>query len=706
MRKKVSHIVCCHIRMLFVLGSLSLFPFISFSQTNPPTEEEERKEDYLEQLIEQNDNSSGDYEGLIDLDRSLREHPINLNKATVEDMSPLHELALLTDIQINAILTYRQKVGYFISVYELQAVPYLDVNTIKILLPYIRVNSDITAAQVSLHEVLFDGDYTLLARGQQVLQKQEGYSPVDTSASSSTRYLGSPLGLYGRFRYQFGTKFSYGITGQKDPGEEFFKGSQKKGFDFYSYHLYYRSNKFLKAIALGDYELKFGQGLLVASGFGVTKSSLITDIKYGGRTLRPYTSTNEFNFFRGAAAVVGTNNIFITAFASYKKIDGNIGSIDTIGDNVFVTSIGGDGYHRTPSEVANKNTIGQTVFGGNADFRIGSLLLGASAIHSRFSASLEPPYQPYNTFVFRGDQLTNGAIHYDWQYRNFNFFGEGAIDDAGGKALVSGLMISVDPKVDLVFMYRNYARDFHSLYANAFGESGTNNNESGLYNGIIIRPSRKWSVNAYADFFAKPWLAFNADGPTNGTEYLVQLTYKPNKVLEIYGRWKDEFKMQNASQDIVPVDYLVNTRKQNLRFNLIYKASSSITVKSRVEWVFFRQENSPLQHGFLAYQDIIWKKLGFPVSLSARFCLFDADDYDARIYAYENDVLYAFSIPAFSDRGIRYYLVARYTVTRGIDIWLRYAQTYYSNLDVIGSGLDEINGNHKSELKAEVRFKF
>src|SRR4029079_13012186 len=118
----------------------------------------------------------------------------------------------------------------------------------------------------------------------------------------------------------------------------------------------------------------------------------------------------------------------------------------------------------------------------------------------------------------------------------------------------------------------------------------------------------------------------------NGTEYLVQLTYKPNKVLEIYGRWKDEFKMQNASQDIVPVDYLVNTRKQNLRFNLIYKASSSITVKSRVEWVFFRQENSPLQHGFLAYQDIIWKKLGFPISLSARFCLFDADDYDARIY--------------------------------------------------------------------------
>ena len=152
--------------------------------------------------------------------------------------------------------------------------------------------------------------------------------------------------------------------------------------------------------------------------------------------------------------------------------------------------------------------------------------------------------------------------------------------------------------------------------------------------------------------------------------------------------------------------YLVNTEKENLRFNLSYKASASVTLNSRAEWVIYHEEKKPVSHGFLVYQEINYKLPGFPLRLDGRFCLFDADTYDARIYAYENDVLYSFSVPAFSNRGIRWYLLARYSVMRGVDVWLRFAQTYYSNLETIGSGLDEINGNTKTELKAEVRFRF
>lgn len=682
-----------------------LYPRISFSQNTPPVEEQ-KKEDYIEQIIGQDENNTGDYESLVDLEKNVRDRPINLNTATAEDMKPLHELVLLTDVQINAILTYREKLGKFISVYELQAVPYLDLETIKALLPYVKVTSDISSAQIKTRDLLFGGDYTVLLRGQQILEEQKGFSPVDSTSSSDTRYLGSPLGLYARFRYQYGTKFSYGITGQKDAGEEFFKGTQKQGFDFYSAHVYYRGNNWLKAVSLGDYELKFGQGLLVASGFGISKSSLVMSVKYGGRTLRPYTSTNEFNFFRGAAAVVGTKNISVTAFISHKKIDGNVGAVDTLGDNIFVTSIGGDGYHRTPAEVADKNTISQTVFGGNADFRIHTLTLGLSAIHSQFSVPLEPAVDPYSQFHFHGDHLTTGGAHYDWQYHNFNLFGEAAIDDDGGKALISGLLISIDPRIDLSMIYRNYGKDFHSLYANSFAESSTTDNEKGLYNGIIIRPARGWELDAYADFFKKPWLDFGIDAPSNGSDYLVQLNYKPNKVLVIYARWKDETKQQNSTLNDEPLDYIVNARKQNLRFDLNYKATPSVTIHSRAEWVFFKEEKLQTQNGFLAYQDIIFHKLGSPLQLTGRICLFDADTYDARIYAYETDVLYAYAVPAFSNRGMRFYVVARYNIIRGIDVWLRFAQTYYSNLDVIGSGLDEIQGNTKSEIKAEVRFKF
>ncbi|MEO6166110.1 MAG: hypothetical protein ABIO98_01210, partial [Chitinophagales bacterium] len=317
-----------------------------------------------------------------------------------------------------------------------------------------------------------------------------------------------------------------------------------------------------------------------------------------------------------------------------------------------------------------------------------------------------PDLQPYNQFKFQGDQLTTGGIHYDWQYRNFNLFGEAAMDEDGGKAFISGLLISIDPRIDLAMIYRNYGKDFHSLYANAFAESSTTDNESGLYSGIILRPVKGWTISAYLDLFEKPWLDFGIDAPSNGIEMLAQVTYKPNKILEIYGRWKDESKQQNSTLNDEPLDYIVGVRKQNLRFNLSYKASASFSLHSRAEWVFFKEEKISAQHGFLAYQDIIYRKLGSPLQLTGRVCLFDADTYDARIYAYENDVLYAYSIPAFSNQGMRFYAIARYTITRGIDVWVRYAQTYYTNIDVIGSGLDEINGNTKSEVKAEVRFKF
>ena len=65
-----------------------------------------------------------------------------------------------------------------------------------------------------------------------------------------------------------------------------------------------------------------------------------------------------------------------------------------------------------------------------------------------------------------------------------------------------------------------------------------------------------------------------------------------------------------------------------------------------------------------------------------------------------------FSIPAYYNRGTRTYLTVRYKVMRGVDVWFRYGLTYYDNVDVISSGLEEIQGNHKQEIKAQVRFKF
>lgn len=685
---------------------LFLFHQTSFAQIIPP-DNEQKSEDQIEKSVENTDNSEVDYEGLIDLQNELIKHPIDLNKATAEDLQPLMDLDLLSGIQANSIISYRDKLGNFISIFELQAVPYLDVETIKGFLPFVKINSDITDYQITAKELLTKGDYMIMMRGNRYLEEQKGFSPIDSTSTSTSRYLGSPYTLYARFKYSYGTRFSYGITAQKDAGEQFFSGTQKHGFDFYSAHVYYRGNHFLKAVSLGDYELKFGQGLIMYSGFSTGKSPAVMLIKRGGSPLHPYTSVNEYTFFRGGAAVVGNKNISLTGFFSYKPIDGNVTSVDTISEEgTTISSIGVDGYHRTTTELADKNTVKQTVFGGNLDVKLHSLTLGATAIETQLSVPVVKDYQPYNQYQFSGDHLSQAGAHFDWNYRNFNLFGEAALSNNGGKAMTTGMIISIDPRVDLALLYRNFSKDYQFLFANAFAESTTPDNEKGFYTGISIRPKQGWQLDAYADIYHKPWLSFGVNAPSIGTDYFTQLTYKPNKVLIIYARWKDENKQANASPNSEPINYLVDTRKQDLRFNVSYKASPTISLQSRAEWVFFHETNLDARHGFLAFQDVSYRRLGSPVQLTMRMCLFDADTYDARIYAYENDVLYAFSIPSFQNQGMRFYVVSRFTITRGIDVWLRYAQTYYTNLSIIGSGLDEIDGNTKSEVKAEVRFKF
>ena len=93
-------------------------------------------------------------------------------------------------------------------------------------------------------------------------------------------------------------------------------------------------------------------------------------------------------------------------------------------------------------------------------------------------------------------------------------------------------------------------------------------------------------------------------------------------------------------------------------------------------------------------------------SANVRLQYFETDGYDSRLYAYENDVLYAVSLPAYSGKGFRTYAIARYGINRNLDLWVRYARTQLSNVNTIGSGTDQINAPHRSEVKAQIRYQF
>jgi hypothetical protein len=254
--------------------------------------------------------------------------------------------------------------------------------------------------------------------------------------------------------------------------------------------------------------------------------------------------------------------------------------------------------------------------------------------------------------------------------------------------------------------YRNIQRSYQSLYTNAFTESTFPSNEKGFFTGITIRPSIPWRVDAYVDFYSFPWLRYRVDAPSTGGDYLVQLTYKPNKVLEIYTRFRSESKSINVNPNNLTLPPVIPQPKQSWRTHFSYKISSSVTIKNRIETIWFDKKGGNAEKGFLLYADVAFKPLLKPFSASIRLQYFETDGYNSRLYAYENDVLYSFSIPVFYDKGYRYYLNANYDLTKKLTLWLKAAQTLYPDKTLIGSGLDEIKSNHKTEVKLQATYNF
>ena len=696
-------------RGVILIIALILNSSISIAQTK---EDEKNKiiEKRIEYLVEDAEESDADYTTIFDQLSYFFDHPLNLNRADLDD---LEEVGILTSIQINNLLEHIEENGKLMTLEEMQTIEGFDSEVIRLLLPFVKVSSDVDNAQLSLKELLKNGDNQLFMRYQSVLEERKGFSSITDSAllaSPNSRYRGSEPKLYTRYRYKYGRHLSFGFTAEKDAGEEFFAGSQKQGFDYYSAHLFIRNQGKLKQLAIGDYQAQFGQGLTYWSGRAFGKSADIMLVKRSAQGLRAYTSVDESRFLRGGGATFQFGKIDVTAFYSYKNIDANVNLTDSLSDDnevLAVTSIQQTGLHRTFNEIEDKGAIAQQNIGGHISYKTRKLNIGLTGINSDINTDFTPNLQTYSQFRNSENNQTKIGADYNWIFKNFNFFGEYSKSIDAGKAFVSGALITLDPKFSVAVLYRDYDRDFQPISSAGLGEGSTNENEKGMYMGFIAKPVKKFTLSAYYDQFTFPWLKFGINGPSKGYQYLAQLTYKPSKKLEMYVRIRERDKLENTGVDLTEgIDYLVNEKQTNYRFQYAYKVSESFKLKGRVELINYDKTESPFETGYLMYQDILYKPKRFPVSFAFRYAIFDTESFNSRIYAYENDVLYAFSIPAYSNRGVRTYLTARYRVRRGVDLWLRYGLTYYDNLEVISSGLEEIQGNHRQEVKVQLRLKF
>lgn len=651
-------------------------------------------QEYIELLAEQNESESVN-EDLMETLEGYLENKININDTGAHE---LQNLFFINDFQESSLVRYIQQNGELYSIYELEFVNGFDPETRRLLLPFIKVEPMPKTEKFSLRNMFRYGKNNITLGYKRGLETPKGYT--------DSTYLGDPFRTYFRYTFKYKNKVQLSFSGDKDAGEEFFKGSQKQGYDFYGFSLMLKDFGWLKQLVIGNYQLQFGQGLTLWTGASFNLSG-DGSIKKMPQNIRPSGAFTEYGFMNGIATTIGFGkHVSATAFYSHVKCDGtNIAAsaFDEMED--YAQSLYETGYHRTQKEIDKKNTITEDLYGAHVQYRNSNFNVGATAYHVMFDRPVGSQERLDNYNVFSGKQNTNIGIDATYLWRRILFFGEVAMSENTAFAGLAGMQFNVAENTLISAYYRDYGVEYQNLYASALGQNSDVRNERGF--GLNFRTLLPWQVSmvASADAFKFPWMRYQVYSPSDGSDYRIRLTKQLTRKMTLSVNYRYKNKAKNVKLDSLLTYCIEPNKRQNFQLNLKYEASKEWTFNTRVEFSKFSTDSKGDTSGFLMAQDITYRPERIPFSFAMRYALFDAP-YDARIYAFERDLSYEFSVPAHNGKGSRFYFYINWKMAPNINLSARYSIWYYPDKEFIGSGADKINDNKKQEIKLQFRVNF
>ncbi|GHT17921.1 hypothetical protein FACS189429_3130 [Bacteroidia bacterium] len=685
-------------RCILLIFSLLTVIAVAVAQEENQVTIEQLIAEIFEQYAEEQE-SEIDFESFYEILAAIAQNPINLNTATREQ---LENLPFLSANQVQNMLEFRYLYGDFNTIYELQLIDELDMTDIRRMLPFVFAGKggDNERDKIYFREIFTKSKNDLLLRYDHTLEQREGFKISENQNDTVTgkNYLGEPFYTSIKYKFAFANRILFGFQAEKDAGEPFFN-KYGRGYDFFSASMQINDVGIFKTIVAGDFRAGFGMGLVIRQNFSMGKSSYVLNVQPRGAGLKRYTSTGEFNFLRGVGTTVRLKNLEITAFASLRKLDA-----DTAGGSF--TSLNETGYHRLAAENDRKNTVSQKVGGGDITLTTNYLQVGITAVGLAFDVPAMPNSTLANIFAFAGKHQFNASVHYRGVWRNFNLFGETAFDKHFAVATVNAVSFSPISTVDFIILYRNYSPHYNAFFANGFGENSKIANENGWYFGTVIRPYRRWKISAYADSFRFPAPRFGTDYPSYGADFLLQTDFTCSRRTNMSWRLRHKNIFKNYTTNNQNIRQIAENRKWQLRYTLNVSIGQ-FQLKTQLDGNIVQIAQDDANYGVMAFQDINYTFKKFPLKINASFRFFDAQNYANRLYAYEKDILYAFSIPMVYGLGSRYYVNLNYKFNDSLSVWFKFAQTVYSDdRTSIGSGRDKIDGHRKTDLKLQLRWKF
>ncbi len=650
-------------------------------------------EEVLEDLSVNNDinnsvNSLNWENELEELSNRLQE-PVNLNSATREQ---LEQFPFLSDIQIEHLLAYIYVHGQMETIYELQLVEELDRQTIQYLLPFVCIKAINNEPAFRWKTMLKDagryGKNEVLTRLDIPFYKRKGYEHT---------YLGPSVYNSVKYTFRYRDQLYAGGVAEKDAGEPFAALHNRYGYDYYSFYLLLQNCGRLKSLAVGNYRLSFGQGLVMSTDYLMGKTIYASSFNNRSTGIKRHSSTDEYNYFRGVATTVAlTKRLSVSAFYSHRNMDGVV----TDGE---ITSVYKTGLHRSRKEADKKNLLTSQLTGGNVSYQQNHIRLGITGVYYVFNRPYEPELTGYSKYNIHGNHFYNLGIDYAYRWRRFSFQGETAIGKQGWASL-NRLQYSPVQDIQFMLIHRFYSYDYWAMYAHSFGEGSTVQNEQGYYVGLETTPFSHWRFFVSFDLFSFPWKKYRINKPSRGTDGLIQATFTPRTNLSMYLKYRYKQKERDLTGSkgtlTLPIFH------HQLRYRLNYSLNDVFSSRTTLDYNHFHSQDRAATKGYQVTQMISsqlpWTRLFADVQ-GSYFC---TDDYDSRVYVSEKGLLYTFYTPSFQGRGFRCAVRLRYELNKHWLFITKFGETIYLNRNEIGSGNDLIYGNKKADIQMQLRIKF
>lgn len=509
---------------------------------------------------------------------------------------------------------------------------------------------------------------------------------------SEGKYLGSSIKSYQRIRITQGKDLAAGFIIEKDAGETRLN-------DFTVGYIRASNLGPIASFIVGDYVIEAGQGIALWRGFDFQKGAdVVHPAQRRGKGLVPYAASDENYFFRGTAATFVLSDFILTTFYSERSMSA---SLDTAGN---ISSVYTAGYFRTESERTKRNNFSEKMFGAHGEYHFSSdHVIGATSYTANYSR---------NFFLsggrFTGDNLNLIAADYGFSFQKVRLFGEWAMTNgvAGG---ISGMHLAPGRFIDIVIAYRNYPSEFFNLHNNGFGERSGTANERGWYVGVQLHPIHRVRVNGYFDQFSFPSPSASTVFSGEGHEVFIQADVSMVPHLLVTPRFRRKVTLEKKTT----IDSFGRTRdiddqktQQGFRLTGDYRLDPKIKVRTRVEYLDLEYHYvDRKEHGFLILQDLMFEPSP-RLTLHARVALFRTDSFDSGMSEYENDLPGVLTVPILYGRGVRWYLLATYSLLTSFQVSLKYSELIRDDVKTIGSGLDELLTNSDNRISLQLDFSF